>query len=70
MPGEIISIENAEKIANYDKLNEQMNYWKNEHFQLSIKYKESEKKIKKLTEENNSLKEIIVKVNRGNNGRR
>ena len=34
MQGEIISIENAEKIANYDKLNEQMNYWKNEHFQL------------------------------------
>ena len=67
MQGEIISIENAEKIANYDKLNEQMNYWKNEHFQLSIKYKESEKKIKKLTEENNSLKEIIAKVNRGNN---
>ena len=70
MQGEYLTIENAEKIANYDKLNEQMNYWKNEHFQLSIKYKESEKKIKKLTEENNSLKEIIVKVNRGNNGRR
>lgn len=67
MQGEYISMENAEKLANYDKLNEQMNYWKNEHFQLSIKYKESKKKIKKLTEENNSLKEIISKVNRGNN---
>lgn len=74
MPGEIISIENAEKIANYDKLKEELkqeksktDYWKNEHFQLSLKNKELRKNIKKLTEENNSLKEIISKVNRGNN---
>ena len=74
MPGEIISIENAEKIANYDKLKEELKqekskteYWKNEHFQLSLKNKELRKSIKKLTEENDSLKEIISKVNRGNN---
>lgn len=74
MPGEIISIENAEKIANYDKLKEELKqekskteYWKNEHFQLSLKNKELRKTIKKLTEENDSLKEIISKVNRGNN---
>ena len=74
MPGEIISIENAEKIANYDKLKEELkqeksktDYWKNEHFQLSLKNKELRKTIKKLTEENDSLKEIIYKVNRGNN---
>lgn len=74
MPGEIISIENAEKIANYDKLKEELkqeksktDYWKNEHFQLSLKNKELRKTIKKLTEENDSLKEIISKVNRGNN---
>ena len=74
MPGEIISIENAEKIANYDKLKEELkqeksktDYWKNEHFQLSLKNKELRKTIKKITEENESLKEIISKVNRGNN---
>ena len=77
MPGEIISIENAEKIANYDKLKEELkqeksktDYWKNEHFQLSLKNKELRKTIKKLTEENDSLKEIISKVNRGNNERK
>ena len=77
MSGEIISIENAEKIANYDKLEEELkqeksktDYWKNEHFQLSLKNKELRKTIKKLTEENNSLKEIISKVNRGNNEKR
>jgi hypothetical protein len=77
MPREIISIENAEKIANYDKLKEELkqeksktDYWKNEHFQLSLKNKELRKTIKKLTEENDSLKEIISKVNRGNNEKR
>lgn len=77
MPGEIISIENAEKIANYDKLKEELkqeksktDYWKTEHFQLSLKNKELNKTIKKLTKENESLKEIIAKVNRGNNERR
>lgn len=77
MPGEIISIENAEKIANYDKLEEELkqekaktDYWKTEHFQLSLKNKELNKTIKKLTKENESLKEIIAKVNRGNNERR
>ena len=77
MPGEIISIENAEKIANYDKLKEELkqeksktDYWKNEHFQLSLKNKELRKTIKKLTEENDSLKEIISKVKRGNNEKR
>ena len=70
-------MENAEKIANYDKLEEELkqeksktDYWKNEHFQLSLKNKELRKTIKKLTEENNSLKEIISKVNRGNNEKR
>ena len=74
MQGEYISMENAEKIANYDKLEEKLkqekskaDYWKNEHFQLSLKNKELRKNIKKLTEENDSLKEIISKVNRGNN---
>lgn len=69
MPGEIISIENAEKIANYDKLKEELkqeksktDYWKNEHFQLSLKNKELRKNIKKLTEENDSLKEILSKI--------
>ena len=74
MQGEYISMENAEKIANYDKLEEKLkqeklkaDYWKNEHFQLSLKNKELRKTIKKITEENDSLKEIISKVNRGNN---
>lgn len=77
MQGEYISMENAEKIANYDKLKEELkqeksktDYWKNEHFQLSLKNKELRKNIKKLTEENDSLKEIISKVNRGNNEKR
>ena len=74
MQGEYLTMENAEKIANYDKLEEELkqeksktDYWKNEHFQLSLKNKELRKTIKKLTEENDSLKEIISKVNRGNN---
>lgn len=77
MPGEIISIANAEKIANYDKLEEELkqeksktDYWKNEHFQVSLKNKELRKTIKTLTEENESLKGIISKVNRGNNEKR
>lgn len=77
MPGKIISIENAEKIANYNKLEEELkqektktDYWKNEHFQVSLKNKELRKTIKQLTKENESLKEIIAKVNRGNNERK
>ena len=69
MQGEYISMENAEKIANYDKLKEELkqeksktDYWKNEHFQLSLKNKELRKNIKKLTEENDSLKEILSKI--------
>lgn len=75
MSGEVISIETAEKIANYDKLNselketkEKMEYWKNEHFQLSLKYKDLKKKIKQLEDENQSLKKIMSEVNKGNNG--
>ena len=55
-------MENAEKIANYDKLEEELkqeksktDYWKNEHFQLSLKNKELRKTIKKLTEEKQEL---------------
>ena len=77
MPGEIISIENTENIANYHKLEEELkqeksktDYWKNEHFQLSLKNKELNKTIKQLTKENNSLKEIISKLNKGNNEKR
>lgn len=64
----------VEKLANYDKLKTELEkekskleYWKNEYFQLSLVNKDLKKTIKRLTEENNSLKEIISKVNRGNN---
>lgn len=74
MQGEYLTMENAEKLANYERLEKELeetksktDYWKNEHFQLSLKNKELRKNIKKLTEENDSLKEIISKVNRGNN---
>ena len=74
MQGEYLTMENAEKLANYERLEKKLEetkakteYWKNEHFQLSLKNKELRKNIKKLTEENDSLKEIISKVNRGNN---
>ena len=77
MRGEYITMENAEKLANYERLETELKevkvkleYWKNEHFQLSLKNKELRKTIKKLTEENDSLKEIISKVNRGNNERK
>lgn len=61
MEGKILTLEDEEKLANYDKLKEQMNYWKNEHNVLKIQYE-------KLVKENKSLKKIITEVNRGNNG--
>ena len=78
MQSKIISMKNEEKEVNYDKLNSEleeiknkMEYWKNEHFALSIssnkKIKELKAENKRLVVENNSLKEIISKVNRGNN---
>lgn len=77
MQGEYITMENAEKLANYERLEKELEetkakteYWKNEHFQLSLKNKELRKTMKKLTEENDSLKEIISKVNKGNNEKR
>lgn len=60
MQGEIISMENAEKIANYDKVITQRNYYKTEYEMLKINYQ-------KLKKENASLKNIISKVNKGNN---
>lgn len=76
MQGEYLIMESAEKLANYDKLKSELEetkakleYWKNEHFQLSLVNKDLKKTIKRLTEENNSLKAIISKVNRGNNGK-
>lgn len=77
MQGEYLTMENAEKLANYDKIKKELEetkskleYWKNEHFQLSLKYKELEKTTKKLIGEIDSLKEIISKLNRGNNEKR
>lgn len=63
MQGEIISIENAEKIANYDKVITQRDYYKTEYEMLKINYQ-------KLKKENASLKSIISKVNKGNNERK
>ena len=63
MQGEIISIENAEKIANYDKVISQRDYYKTEYEMLKINYQ-------KLKKENASLKSIISKVNKGNNERK
>ena len=63
MQGEIISMENAEKIANYDKVITQRNYYKTEYEMLKINYQ-------KLKKENASLKNIISKVNKGNNERK
>ena len=66
-----------EKLANCDKLLEEKekiekerNYWKNEHFQLSLQYEKLNKENKRLIKENNSLKEIIFKLNKGNNEKR
>ena len=63
MLGEIISMENAEKIANYDKVISQRDYYKTEYEMLKINYQ-------KLKKENASLKSIISKVNKGNNERK
>ena len=63
MQGEIISIENAEKIANYDKVISQRDYYKTEYEMLKINYQKKKK-------ENASLKSIISKVNKGNNERK
>lgn len=79
MNGKYLTLEDAEKLANYDKLKteleetkKKMEYWKNEHFILGLKYekdiKEQKKENKRLIEENASLKKIITEVNRGNNG--
>ena len=38
MSGEIISMENAEKIANYDKVISQRDYYKTEYEMLKINY--------------------------------
>lgn len=61
MQGKYITLEDAEKLANYEKISEQRNYWKNECDMLKIQYE-------KLVKENKSLKKIITEVNRGNNG--
>lgn len=63
MSREIISMENAEKIANYDKVISQRDYYKTEYEMLKINYQ-------KLKKENASLKSIISKVNKGNNERK
>ena len=79
MNGKYLTLEDAEKLANYDKLKteleetkKKMEYYKNEHFTLSLKYekdiKEQKKENKRLIEENASLKKIMTEVNRGNNG--
>lgn len=60
MNGKYLTLEDAEKLANYDKIFEQRNFWKNEYDMLKIQYE-------KLAKENKSLKTIIAKVNRGNN---
>lgn len=62
MQGKYITLEDAEKLANYEKISEQRNYWKNECDMLKIQYE-------KLVKENKSLKKIITEVNRGNNER-
>lgn len=81
MQGKYLTLEDAEKLANYDKLKTELEkekskseYWKNEHFVLSSNHTKQAKEIKelkkeneRLIEENTSLKKIIAKVNRGNN---
>lgn len=63
MKGKYLTLEDAEKLANYEKISEQRNYWKNEYNVLKTQYE-------KLAKENKSLKTIISKVNRGNNERK
>lgn len=46
MQAEIMSIENAEKIADYPKQVERGNYWKTEYDKVVIMYKEREKNKK------------------------
>lgn len=60
MQEKYLTLEDAEKLANYNKISEQRNYWKSEYDVLKIKYE-------KLVKENKSLKKIIAEVNRGNN---
>lgn len=60
MQEKYLTLEDAEKLANYNKISEQRNYWKSEYDVLKIKYE-------KLVKENKSLKKIITEVNRGNN---
>ena len=81
MQGKYLTLEDAEKLANYDKLKTELEkekskseYLKNEHFVLSSNHTKQAKEIKelkkeneRLIEENTSLKKIIAKVNRGNN---
>lgn len=62
MQEKYLTLEDAEKLANYNKISEQRNYWKNECDMLKIQYE-------KLVKENKSLKKIITEVNRGNNER-
>ena len=63
MNGKYLTLEDAEKIANYDKVISQRDYYKTEYEMLKINYQ-------KLKKENTSLKSIISKVNKGNNERK
>lgn len=63
MNGKYLTLEDAEKIANYDKVISQRDYYKTEYEMLKINYQ-------KLKKENASLKSIISKVNKGNNERK
>ena len=61
MQGKYLTLEDAEKLANYEKILEQRNYWKSEYDVLKTQYE-------KLVKENKSVKKISTEVNRGNNG--
>ncbi len=57
MQAEIISIENAEKLADYPKQVERANYWKTEYDKVIIMLQEREKNYRKT----NALKDKRIR---------
>lgn len=62
-----MSIEDTEKINNYDILQEQKNYYKTEYEMMVIKYNDLKKALTKKDKEIKSLKHMLEEFNNGVN---
>lgn len=71
MQAEIMSIENAEKIADYPKQVERGNYWKTEYDKVVIMYKEREKNyLRTNAEKDKRIRNLEQQLYEKNNSQR